>query len=303
MFDWYQLVYYWTPTAEFPFDNKLIGRWIGIAENCTDEMANTILTSNATILARKSVWALTQEERRTPAILLLIKQLDEAITSKIGAQTEDNLPAPPNDLFDDGDDQNAEPSDNGKTSQEVDDITPEALDEYLTAELLLPQVGEVVKARVIKQLRDGDGIPVGKRNTNPILDTRQYEVEFPDGSLDTFAANTIAENLYSQVDAEGHPFQLFTAITNHRTDNRALSANNAMYTDKQGNNRPKLTTIGWDIQVEWADGTQTTKPSTIDVDKDVAIIAVMIITLCVTMIILHAVFVRRQNLCAAIYYW
>jgi hypothetical protein len=41
----------------------------------------------------------------------------------------------------------------------------------------------------------------------------------------------------------------------------------------------------------------------VDVDKDVAIIAVMIITACVTMIILHAVFVRRQNLCAAIYYW
>jgi transposase len=34
MFDWYQLVYYWTPTAEFPFEKKLIGRWIGIAENC-----------------------------------------------------------------------------------------------------------------------------------------------------------------------------------------------------------------------------------------------------------------------------
>jgi hypothetical protein len=60
------------------------------------------------------------------------------------------------------DDQNAEPADNGKTSQEADDITPEALDEYLTAELLLPQGGEVVKERGIKRLHDGDGVPGGK---------------------------------------------------------------------------------------------------------------------------------------------
>jgi len=48
-----------------------------------------------------------------------------------------------------------------------------------------------------------DGNPIGVRNNNPILDTREYEVEMPDGSTAAYAANVIAENLFSQVDSEG----------------------------------------------------------------------------------------------------
>ncbi len=69
---------------------------------------------------------------------------------------------------------------------EMDDVIPTEMDEYLTAELLLPRGGEIVKARGIKRQRDGDRTRLGRRNSNPILDTRQYKVEFPDGSLDTF---------------------------------------------------------------------------------------------------------------------
>jgi hypothetical protein len=32
--------------------------------------------------------------------------------------------------------------------------------------------------------RDADGNPIGKSNDNPLLDTRLYEVEFPDGNID-----------------------------------------------------------------------------------------------------------------------
>jgi hypothetical protein len=69
------------------------------------------------------------------------------------------------------------------------------MDEYLTKELLLPRGGELITARVLKRTRDGDGIPTGCRNSNPILDTRQYEVQFPDGPVDTYTANVIAEKL------------------------------------------------------------------------------------------------------------
>jgi hypothetical protein len=48
------------------------------------------------------------------------------------------------------------------------------------------------------QAKDGIGNPVGKMATNPILDTRKYKVEFPDGSTDTYSTNLIADNLYSQ---------------------------------------------------------------------------------------------------------
>jgi hypothetical protein len=36
MFDWYQVVFYWTPVKQLPHERKLIGRWIGVSENCVD---------------------------------------------------------------------------------------------------------------------------------------------------------------------------------------------------------------------------------------------------------------------------
>jgi hypothetical protein len=47
---------------------------------------------------------------------------------------------------------------------------------------------------VKRRTKDDDGNPVGKRDANPILDTREYEVEFPDGSIDVYTANTLAED-------------------------------------------------------------------------------------------------------------
>ena len=58
------------------------------------------------------------------------------------------------------------------------------------------------------------------RNANPLLDSREYEVEFPDGSIEAFTANLIAENLLSQVDAEGRSYSVLREIVDHRTNGR-----------------------------------------------------------------------------------
>ena len=44
---------------------------------------------------------------------------------------------------------------------------------------------------------------MGVCNNNTLLDSSEYEVEFPDGETDTFTENLISENMMSQVDAEG----------------------------------------------------------------------------------------------------
>ena len=43
MFDWYQLVWYHEPKAQFPYEKKVMGRWIGTADTCTDLMAYSIV--------------------------------------------------------------------------------------------------------------------------------------------------------------------------------------------------------------------------------------------------------------------
>jgi hypothetical protein len=138
---------------------------------------------------------------------------------------------------------------------EADDYTADAFDAYLTAEVLLPRGGESHRGTVRRRAKDEDGKPIGKRASNPILDTRTYEVEFPDGSIDTLSANLIAENLYSQVDDEGRQYQLIDEIIDHRKDGSALQGDDGTYIDRAGKNQPKRTTRGWEILVSWKDGT------------------------------------------------
>jgi hypothetical protein len=71
---------------------------------------------------------------------------------------------------------------------EADEWTPETFDQYLT-EVLLPVRSELVRAQVTGRKRSADGNPVGTANANPILDSREYEVKFQDGSTDTYAAS------------------------------------------------------------------------------------------------------------------
>ncbi len=44
---------------------------------------------------------------------------------------------------------------------------------------------------------DNDGNPIARMHTNPILDTRVFEVQFSDGYVSEYATNVIAENVYA----------------------------------------------------------------------------------------------------------
>ena len=62
----------------------------------------------------------------------------------------------------------------------------------------------MVHARVKRWAVDVEGNPIGMANDNPMLDTRQYEVEYHTGETEILSANVIAENLIAQVDEEGN---------------------------------------------------------------------------------------------------
>jgi hypothetical protein len=72
--------------------------------------------------------------------------------------------------------------------------------------------------------RDFDGNPIGKANYNPLLDTRLYDIEFPDGDIQEYAANVIAESISSQVDDEGRHTLLMDALVDHEKDITAIQA-------------------------------------------------------------------------------
>jgi hypothetical protein len=58
----------------------------------------------------------------------------------------------------------------------------------------------------------------GKASANPILDTRTYSVELPDGRSEEYRANIIAKNIYAQCDEEGNQFLMMQDIVGHKTD-------------------------------------------------------------------------------------
>jgi hypothetical protein len=72
----------------------------------------------------------------------------------------------------------------------------------------------------------------GRSNANSCLDTRTYEIEFPDGRSDEYTANVIAENMYAQCDIAGRQYNLV-----------------------KKNIPVRKTTKGWNLCVEWKDGT------------------------------------------------
>jgi hypothetical protein len=146
------------------------------------------------------------------------------------------------------------------SDDEPEDFTPESYDEYLIAQVLLPQGGEASKSTAVCRKRDHDGRPIGKRHANPRLVTRLYKVEFPDGTTKAVSANLIAENLLSQVDDEGRSYSVLREIVDHRTNGHALSKDDGFTTNRKGKRHPRITTRSGELQVEWHDGSATWVP-------------------------------------------
>ena len=115
-------------------------------------------------------------------------------------------------------------------------------DEYLGAELYF-DVGPdgSPKGMVKKRLKGEDGRPTGCGHHNPLLDTRRYEVEI-DGILHEYAANTIAENLYSQVDSEGRQQLIFREIIDHWKNEEVIPIDQGTVKTRGGQFRPKFNT-------------------------------------------------------------
>eukprot|EP00804_Cyclotella_cryptica_P020326 CCRYP_014066-RA/>CCRYP_014066-RA protein AED:0.16 eAED:0.16 QI:0/0/0/1/1/1/3/0/747 len=102
--------------------------------------------------------------------------------------------------------------------------------------------------------RDPDGSLVGTAHANPALDTRIYEVRFPDGRTEELAANVIAEAVYAQCDADGNQYVLLDAIVDYRKDPSVAVARNDQVSVVDGKKIVKRSTRGWELCCEWKDG-------------------------------------------------
>jgi hypothetical protein len=216
-------------------------------------MTYWILTDKCTVIARSSIVHLQDYEHRDPLILSQQEQFTAQLRER---KRLSGLSADTPFVSVDDKEEELTPDESAQiyTSPEMDDYTPESYDEYLSAMVTLPVGDQNLRGEVIRRRRDHNGRPIGVRNSNPILYTREYEVVFPDGTTQSNSANVIAENLYSQVDAEGHSFSFFEDIIGHKRDDTALSEGDL------SDDKPCFTTKGWSFLVSWNDGTSCYVP-------------------------------------------
>ena len=145
---------------------------------------------------------------------------------------------------------------NDVSLKESDDIGPHFNDEYLSMSLEVSRGSDIDihDATVWKRAVDREGILVGKPNKNIHMDSRQYEVEFLDSSVETLSSNIIAENMLAQVDQVGHRKTLLDEIIDHRGEPSTLSEVDSRYTTESRIPKSRHDTVGWNVLVRWKCG-------------------------------------------------
>jgi hypothetical protein len=142
--------------------------------------------------------------------------------------------------------------------QDIDDIKEEhyvdTYDQYVGARVRVPIGDEIRSGRVVRRKRELDGTVRGRSNTNSMLDTRTYEIEFPDGRSDEYTANVIAEKMYAQFEIEGRQYNLMEGFIDHKKDGHAVEPAD-MHIKHGSNKKARKTTKGWHLCVEWKYGT------------------------------------------------
>ena len=90
-------------------------------------------------------------------------------------------------------------------------------DTYLGMELGLNRGEEegIQFERVKKRAVYEDGKPIEIPINNPILDSRQYEMEYADGNTAVPTANITAENLMAQVEEHGERNLMIDEVEDH----------------------------------------------------------------------------------------
>jgi hypothetical protein len=139
--------------------------------------------------------------------------------------------------------------------QDQNDSTFKDLDEYIGTNVLLPGHDGIDVLCVVKgRKRDSLGNLIGESNQNPILDSRIFKVEYPDGHLEEYSTNVIAESLYANADDDGFSTGIFDTIIDYRSDDTAVKPEDGFVKTVSGQSRAVITTKGWDLHVQWKDG-------------------------------------------------
>jgi hypothetical protein len=241
-FGWYDWVMFRDNKPSYPDDKLILGGYLGPVIDTGSALMAKILKPKGVFVCRSTLRHLTDEELDSSVHKDMRQKFDVSIECHLGlAALPQDFPAEDLTLdptyYDDTDAMDPEYSDA--------EIMPEIGDNYLSAELMLPKGGMMVKGHVTARKCNRDDNPIGRANDNPILDTRSYIVNFDDGDQTELTANMIAESLHSQCDPDGNQYVLLEKIVNHQCPPTAVKLSDQRIVHADGKTYLKRSTVGW----------------------------------------------------------
>ena len=118
-------------------------------------------------------------------------------------------------------------------------------DHYIGVDILLPRGDKMARGHIV-------GYVMGRTHSNPILDTRMYQVEFAGGKVTELTTNIITESTYTQCNTDGNEYFLLNLLFDHHKDNKAISLPEQQISI-WGRPITCKTTEGWQICCQWKD--------------------------------------------------
>jgi hypothetical protein len=221
-------------------------------------MARTIIKANYQVMYRTSMRSLTPEEIGSPVEKQARLDFDTRIEEKYGP-TIDEADFKDYPDFADFATRYFEPYEYDKVPpsqmpviEDIDDV--DTYDQYVGSQFRVPICDESRSGKVMRHKHELDVNVKGRANANSMLDTRTYEIEFPDGCSDEYTTHIIAENMYAQCDEEGNQSNFMGSTVDHKTDGHPVDGDDVFI--KHGSRKQvRNTTKGWHLYVEWIYGT------------------------------------------------
>ena len=171
----------------FPGEKLVLGRHCGPSIDVGPALTANILRKNGQQVHRSTQRALAPDELANPDKIKACDEFERDIGEKLGPTASDKyfesdpeIITPTLDRYDDDDEYyNHMP--------EADGITPEAMENYIGADIMIYHGDTLSQGSVRRTKRDMEENTIGRANSNPILDTQTYEVEFEYGSMSTYS--------------------------------------------------------------------------------------------------------------------
>lgn len=233
-----------------------VGKWLGVSHKVGQLMSYWILPSTGKVISCTTVQRLTNLEQSSHEWKLRMNKFEKDIEEKVinvkdSEVAVGDVPQWNRLSIDDNDEEFTRLYKTIVNDETIDDTDSGAsADNYINMRVDLSRNGKecIERATVKRRALDVDGRPIGSKHNNPLLDSRVFEVEYDDGTIEALSANVIAENILAQVDDEGRKQLMLDEIIDHRQYGTVTLSSDDI------NQKKRKTTEGWDLCIQWKDG-------------------------------------------------